>query len=158
MSPLPPSNELSEHAAIWNNRAKVVAGNLADTLHALPNNSANVILASFSIHHFATGAKIALLADCHRVLAPGGTFIWIDAVRHDNESREAYLRRLTHEMDRDWTALSPSQRAAGCAHVREADFPETETWMKHKTEAAGFKCGATILDKPYFNGWLFEKR
>ena len=92
------------------------------------------------------------------MLAPGGTFIWIDAVRRDDESREAYLNRLTHEMDRDWTALTPSQRAAGCAHVLEADFPETETWMKHETEAAGFKCDATILDTPYFDGWLFEKR
>ena len=71
-------------------------------------------------------------------------------------------RRTSAGSHTKWTATGPpshpANAAAGCAHVLEADFPETETWMKHETEAAGFKCGATIVDKPYFKGWLFEKR
>src|SRR4051794_119401 len=35
-----------EHTAIWQGRAEVVAGNLAEFLHRLPAASANVILAS----------------------------------------------------------------------------------------------------------------
>jgi ubiquinone/menaquinone biosynthesis C-methylase UbiE len=146
-----------EHTAIWKNRAKVTAGNLADVLHTLPSNSANVILASFSIHHFATDAKIALLADCHRVLTPGGTFIWIDAVRRDDESREAYLTRLTQEMERDWAALTPDQRAVGCNHVLESDFPETDEWMLARMDEIGFSLATPILQTEFFQGWIFEK-
>src|SRR5262245_38645049 len=57
--------------AIWPGRATVVAGNLAEFLRAQPTESATVILASYSLHHFQTDAKIALIADCRRVLIPG---------------------------------------------------------------------------------------
>ena len=70
-----------EHIVIWPGRAECVAGNLADFLHSLPDGSATVVLASYSLHHFLSDAKLAIIADCHRVLAPGGTFLWIDAVR-----------------------------------------------------------------------------
>src|SRR5262245_1143056 len=76
-----------EHTAIWPGRAEVVAGNLADFLRSQPDASDNVVLASYSIHHFSSEAKIALIAECHRVLDSGGTFLWIDAVRNDDESR-----------------------------------------------------------------------
>jgi ubiquinone/menaquinone biosynthesis C-methylase UbiE len=144
--------------AIWPGRASVVAGNMAEFLHGIASESATVVLASYTIHHFSSDAKSALVADCFRVLAPGGTFIWIDAVRRPEDSRDDYLQRLTQEMDRDWTALTPDQRAVACAHVLESDFPETAAWMKQKTEAAGFKCDAKILDTSYFSGWLFKKR
>jgi ubiquinone/menaquinone biosynthesis C-methylase UbiE len=146
-----------QHAAIWNNQVKVVAGNLADILHALPNDSANVILASFSIHHFATDAKIAIIADCHRVLSPGGTFIWIDAVRRNNETRENYLNRLTQKMQRDWTALTPDQRAVACTHVLESDFPEADRWMLEEMFEIGFSQTAIILQTEFFQGSIFNK-
>ena len=78
---------------------------------------------------FRAKAKIALIADCHRVLAPGGTFVWIDPVRREDESRDAYIDRLTHVMQNDWTALTPDQREKACTHVRDSDFPETGRWM-----------------------------
>ncbi len=96
-----------ENIAIWPGRAKVVAGNLADFLRAQPNASANLILASYSIHHFATNAKVDLINECRRVLAPGGTFIWIDAVRRNDESHGDYIARLTQVMHNDWSALTP---------------------------------------------------
>lgn len=149
--------DAQKRIAIWPGCAAVVAGNMADFLHGRPSESATVILASYTIHHFSSDAKTSLIADCFRVLVPGGTFIWIDAVRRHEDSREDYLRRLTQEMNRDWTALTPDQRAVACAHVLESDFPETAAWMAQKTEAAGFECAATILDSPHFSGWLFEK-
>jgi ubiquinone/menaquinone biosynthesis C-methylase UbiE len=143
--------------AIWPGRAEVVAGNLANFLHQAPADSANVILASYSIHHFATAAKIELIAECHRVLTPGGTFIWIDAVRRNDETRDAYIARLTHEMANDWTALTPDHREKACTHVRESDFPETGTWMHRQVQAAGFKPAQTILSHDFFHGWAFTK-
>ena len=143
--------------AIWPGRADVVAGNLADFLHARPDNSANLILGSYSIHHFSTEAKIDIINHCHRVLTPDGTLIWIDAVRRDDESHDAYIARLTNTMAHDWTALNADQRDKACTHVRECDFPETAAWMLSHVEAAGFRPASTILSHDFFRGWAFSK-
>jgi ubiquinone/menaquinone biosynthesis C-methylase UbiE len=147
-----------EHVAIWPGRAEVFAGNLAEFLIGLPAESTNVVLASYSLHHFLSDTKIALIGQCHRVLTNGGTFIWIDAVRRDNETREDYIERLTHRMDNDWPALSDDQRARACAHVRESDFPETGRWVREHVEQAGFRLGQTILSDEFFAGWMFVKK
>jgi ubiquinone/menaquinone biosynthesis C-methylase UbiE len=146
-----------EHVTVWPGRAEVAAGNLAVVLHQVPDVSANVVLASYSLHHFLSDAKLALIADCRRVLAPGGTFLWIDAVRRDDESRDEYINRLTHVMQHDWTALTPDQRSKACTHVRESDFPETGRWMQDHVQAAGFRLADTILDGDFFDGWAFTK-
>jgi ubiquinone/menaquinone biosynthesis C-methylase UbiE len=147
-----------EHVTIWPDRAEATAGNLAELLNGLADGSANVVLASYSLHHFLSDAKISLIAQCHRILNVGGTFIWIDAVRNDNETREDYIERLTHRMDHDWPALSDDQRARACAHVRESDFPETGKWMRERVERAGFRIGDTILSDEFFDGWMFVKQ
>ena len=147
-----------EHVAIWPDRAEVFAGNLAEFLSGLPAESANVVLASYSLHHFLSDAKIAIIAQCDRVLTTGGTFIWIDAVRRDDEMREAYIDRLTHTMQHDWPALTEDQRARACAHVRESDFPETGRWIREHVEQAGLRLGQTILSDEFFDGWMFVKQ
>jgi ubiquinone/menaquinone biosynthesis C-methylase UbiE len=147
-----------EHVAIWPDRAHVTAGNLAEFLCGLLDGSANAVLASYSLHHFLSDAKRELIAGCHRILVPGGSLIWIDAVRRDDESRDAYIARLTHTMEQDWTALSVDQRARACAHVRESDFPETGSWMRAEVARAGFDLVARILRDDYFVGWVFSKR
>lgn len=144
--------------AIWPGRAEVVAGNLADFLHHAPDGSANVILGSYSIHHFSTDAKIEIIKDCYRVLSSGGTFIWIDAVRRNDESHDTYITRLTAEMEEHWTALTPDQRDKACAHVRECDFPETSSWMLEHVAAAGFGPSKQILEHEFFDGWAFTKK
>jgi SAM-dependent methyltransferase len=146
-----------ENTAIWQGRAEVFAGNLADFLHAQHDASANVVLASYSIHHFSSEAKVALVAECRRVLEPGGAFLWIDAVRNDDESRDAYIARLTGVMQHDWTALTQEQRNRACAHVRESDFPETGRWMRDHVQQAGFRLAYTILEGEFFDGWAFAR-
>ncbi len=143
--------------AIWSGRAEVTAGNLADFLHDAPDGSANLILGSYSIHHFSTEAKIEIINDCHRVLSPSGTFIWIDAVRRDDESRDDYINRLTGIMHSDWTALTLDQRDKACTHVRESDFPETASWMLKHVATAGFGSPKSILQQEFFLGWVFKR-
>jgi ubiquinone/menaquinone biosynthesis C-methylase UbiE len=145
------------NAAIWRGRAEVVAGNLAEFLYNQPDESANVVMASYSLHHFSSDAKVELIAECQRVLASGGTLFWIDAVRNDGESRDAYTARLTRVMQHDWTQLSEEQRASACAHVRESDFPETGRWMRDHVGATGLRLAGTILQSDFFDGWAFTK-
>ncbi len=90
-------------------------------------------------------------------LAPGGTFIWIDAVRRNDESRDAYIARLTHVMHNDWAALTLDQREKACTHVRESDFPETSSWMLGHVASAGFYRPQIVLRQEFFDGWAFQK-
>jgi len=144
-------------AALWPGKAEVSEGNLADFLRGQPDGSANVVLASYSLHHFMSDAKISLIAEIARVLAFGGTFFWIDPVCRAGESRDAYIDRLTHVMESDWPALTPEQSAQACTHVRESDFPETRTWMHEHLRNAGFQLTGTILDTDLFGGWAFTR-
>jgi SAM-dependent methyltransferase len=145
------------NTAFWQSRADVVAGNLADFLRSTPDASANVVLASYSLHHFLADAKVRLIADIHRVLSPGGTFVWIDPVCSEGESRDAYVARLTHAMHNDWIALTPDQREKACTHVRDSDFPETGRWMLDHAREAGFEHGTALLHNEFFDGWAFTR-
>jgi SAM-dependent methyltransferase len=143
--------------AIWPGRFDLVCGNLADVLAAQADGSANTVLASYSLHHFSTADKLKLLGEIRRLLVPGGAFVWIDAVRDDGESRDAYIDRLTQVMSNDWDGLTIEQRERGVTHVRTSDFPETKSWMLEHVEAAGFQPGATFLEDEFFDGWAFNK-
>lgn len=145
------------NVAVWPGRAELVCGNLADVLAAQPDNSANVALASYSLHHFSTGDKLKLIGEVRRILVPGGALLWIDAVRDDEENRETYIDRLTNSMANEWTGLTAEQRERGVNHVRTSDFPETRSWMQEHLEAAGFRSGGTLLAERFFDGWAYLK-
>lgn len=141
----------------WSDRARVECGNFAEKLKELPSKSANVVLGSFSIHHFSSDAKREILHECARVLATGGVLIWIDAVRREDQGRDAWVRELADVMQREWTGLTPDQRASACTHVLESDFPETANGMRAMTQAAGFERGEALLRQKFFSGWVFTK-
>jgi ubiquinone/menaquinone biosynthesis C-methylase UbiE len=134
-----------------------VCGNLAETLRSMPSESANTVLASYSLHHFSTDDKLQLVDEVWRLLTAGGAFIWIDAVRDDRESRDAYIDRLTQVMEHDWTGLTVEQRRRGVEHVRTSDYPETKSWMLRNVEDAGFRPSGTLLEGEFFDGWVFTK-
>jgi ubiquinone/menaquinone biosynthesis C-methylase UbiE len=142
---------------VWGDRAELVCGNLANVLAAQPDRSANLALASYSIHHFSTDDKITLISEVWRLLTAGGAFVWIDAVRRDGELRETYIDRLTASMATDWTGLTVDQRERGVTHVRNSDFPETKSWMLEHVEDAGFEPAGTLLSEEFFDGWVFVK-
>ncbi len=143
--------------AIWPGKVELVCGNLAEVLATLPDGSANTLLASYSLHHFSTADKLKLIDEAWRLLAPGGSLLWIDAVRDDGEDRDAYIDRLTHVMSHDWVGLTAEQRERGVEHVRTSDYPETKSWMLAHVEAAGFRPGGTLLEDEFFDGWAFIK-
>jgi ubiquinone/menaquinone biosynthesis C-methylase UbiE len=141
----------------WNGRVELICGNLFDALHGLADGRANVVLASYSLHHFSTADKVKLLREIGRVLESRGVLLWIDAVRDDGQSRDAYIDRLAGEIAHDWTLLSVEERQRTVEHVRSADYPETKAWMMEQTAAAGFTVELALLRGPLFEGWAFLK-
>jgi ubiquinone/menaquinone biosynthesis C-methylase UbiE len=104
-------------------------GDLAENLAQWPQHDVDVVLASYSLHHFSSHAKISILADISRVLRPGGQFLWIDIVRAPEESRDAFLDRIEHVIREQWSTMPEEERQAAVDHIRECDFPESEDWM-----------------------------
>jgi ubiquinone/menaquinone biosynthesis C-methylase UbiE len=144
--------------AAWASRVELICGNLFDALHGLAAESANVVLASYSLHHFSTADKVKLLREISRVLESRGVLLWIDAVRDEGQSRDEYIDRLAGEIARDWTLLSVEERQRAVEHVRSADYPEPDAWMMDETAAAGFSAESTLLKGESFRGWAFKKR
>jgi len=140
--------------AAWQNRVELICGNLFDSLRGLTDGSANVVLASYSLHHFSTADKVKLLREIGRVLESRGVLLWIDAVRNEGESRDEYVNGLTCAIKRDWTLLSVEERQCAAEHVLTSDFPETEAWMMEQTAAAGFVVGSRLLNGNLFRGWV----
>ena len=74
--------------------ARLICGNIVDCVAVLPNESANLILASNSLHHFSSADKATIVEHCFRILQPAGILCWVDPVVNEGESLDAYLRRL----------------------------------------------------------------
>ena len=150
--------EARRSTAAWSDHVQLICGDLLDVLQQMPAGSTNVVLASYSLHHFSTAEKRTLLAEIARVLEPNGVLLWIDAVRRNDESRDEYIATLTGEVMESWTALTIDERERACEHIRTADFPETEAWMMEAIAAAGFKVEKNLFRGELFRGWEFQKR
>ena len=93
------------------------------------DGSANVVLASYSLHHFLSDAKVLLIAECHRILV-AGRHIHLDRRGPPRRRTARRLHRSAHAHDGMRLARAqPRSARRACAHVRESDFPETGGWM-----------------------------
>ena len=146
-----------KHVAPWGGGATITRGNLAEFVVGVSSESANLVLASNSVHHFQSDEKATIVRDCFRILAPGGVFCWVDPVRNPEESRDGYLGRLTKVMRHDWIALNADQLERATEHVLSSDYPETESWMLEHAAQAGFKFEGRFLQDELFGGWKFVK-
>lgn len=140
--------------------AKVVGicGDMLESLHRLPDESFEVVLASYSLHHFKRLQKSAVLLEISRVLVPGGTFIWIDLVCNEGESLEAYLERSCERIRQEWNSLSPDEKEATCLHATTCDFPEQAEVMQQLIVALPFMRGRAIYRDELYGGWVYRKQ
>jgi ubiquinone/menaquinone biosynthesis C-methylase UbiE len=145
------------HVAPWGIGATVTRGNLAEFVTGVLSESANLVLASNSLHHFQSDQKAAIVRDCFRILEPSGIFCWIDPVRNPGESRDGYLGRLTSVMRHNWKALNTDQLQRVTEHVLSADYPEPEAWMLDQAAKAGFEFATRFLHDNLFGAWKFVK-
>ncbi len=136
---------------------RLVCGDIAEAIAALPDAAFDVVLAGFSLHHFPTDAKARVLDDIARVLAPGGWLLWTDTYRREDESREAFLARLFAEVRATWVAATPDEREQFVAHIGEFDYPEPWSWMTGQLEARGFNPPEVVYRDAFYVSLLARK-
>lgn len=83
-----------------------------------------------SLHHLSASGKREVLHSIRRILGPGGFLLTYENTSPDGEDRDGWLRRWD-SMRSDWTAFTDEEWDVITAHVRSADFPETESsWLR----------------------------
>jgi len=97
-----------------------------------------VIFSGYALHHLDEKQKGKFFSLCWEKLAPGSSFLLVDVVREEEETREEYIERYVEFMRKDWTEVPREQLDEACAHVQAFDFPETESALCGMGKRAGF--------------------
>ncbi|MEI8213713.1 MAG: class I SAM-dependent methyltransferase [Planctomycetota bacterium] len=132
-------------------------GDLAMHLKQLPGDHFDMVLASYSLHHFQMDQKQNILSDIARVLRPGGRFVWIDIVRDPGEQRSDYVMRIELEIKDRWIPMPAADQLAAIEHIRTCDFPETEPWMVERWQELNSGEVERLFRDPLYGCWSMHK-
>lgn len=110
-----------------------------DMLQAVEDTDSafDVIFTGFAVHHLTAEDKQQLFSACAERLAPGGSFIMVDVVREEGQTREQYLEDYLNFMRTQWSDVVPEHLDEACAHVAAYDFPETLADLTRMAKLAG---------------------
>lgn len=89
-------------------------------------NSFDVVLMSFSLHHFSVEEKEIIIHNIWNLLRPNGVFILIDTVCQDNEDRETFIQRYLDGVRNNWSELTAEEYVLVANHISTSNFPETQ--------------------------------
>jgi ubiquinone/menaquinone biosynthesis C-methylase UbiE len=123
---------------------QVIHGDLAESIAKLPADGFDLVLASYSIHHFPRDQKQSILDHVRRVLRAGGRFVWIDIACLDGEDRSGYVSRIEHEIRTHWKPMSDQVCQETLDHIRNYDFPEQQGWMIDAWHKASLEAGEKL--------------
>lgn len=138
---------------------RTIRGSIPEEFPMISGESFDLVIASYSLHHFDSSVKERVLREIHRLLSRDGSFVWIDIYRRGEDSRDEYLRRIDRLIHEEWNPMPKDAREASLEHIRQCDYPELESWMLDAwASVAG---GAHKVRKGYsddfFGGWVFSR-
>jgi len=107
----------------------------------------DIILASFSLHHFVDPEdKGRTLAAARQHLSPEGFFALIDVFSAEAEPRDQYLERwITHAKNR-YVELQADEKELLFNHVRARDFPVSQATFQALGRQAGLEGFDVLLE------------
>jgi hypothetical protein len=80
-----------------------------------------------------------------KLLKPGGVLLLVDVFLKEGESRQQYLERYAINAEKNWTSLSPAERALIQEHVETCDFPEEWSSYQRFAQNAGFAASECLV-------------
>lgn len=99
--------------------------------------STEVVYSGFAVHHLNTSDKQRLFHAVARLLQPAGSFLLVDVIREEGQSREQYLERYLRLMRTTWTDIEPSRLEEACQHVASFDYPEMLSTLTQMSVSSG---------------------
>lgn len=122
-----------------------------------PTASADVVIASYALHHLNATDKQQLVREVIRTLVPGGRFLLIDIFREPDEDRVNYMKHYTNQVRNTWVGLSQESQALVINHATEFDFPEHPDFYQTHWQKAGFIPGQLIVKHTWHQAWAFTR-
>jgi SAM-dependent methyltransferase len=116
----------------------------------------DLIFSSFSLHHLASSDKGRFFERARQRLAEGGMLLVIDVAREEGEDLAVYLDNYCHWIRNAWTELTAEQLNFIFNHIRESDFPESDSALKSMAVEGGFQPGIDIARILWHRIWVFE--
>ncbi len=133
-----------------------LAMNMVDGIYKI-SKPVDIIFTSYAVHHLTTDEKQQFIQACKDKLKPGGFLLFIDGVLEVNQSREAWLKKLSDRMKTADPSLSSQALEELMQHPSKDDFPETvKTYQVMATEQ-GWRGFELMLDRGIFCFMAFTK-
>ena len=123
-----------------------------------PDNSFDLIISSYAIHHLNASLKEQIVKDIARVLSPGGCFVLIDIFREPTEDRAAYMRNYMGRLRQTWARLSPESQNMVIDHATNYDFPETTHFFETLCQKINLSAGKPLAKHTWHEAWCFSKQ
>ena len=129
-----------------------------DMLHVAaeqPEDSFDLIISSYAIHHLNATQKEKIVQDIARMLTPDGCFVLIDIFREPTEDRAAYIRNYMGRLRESWTKLATESQAIVIDHATNYDFPEHPYFYTSICQKHGLSSGKQLVKHTWHQAWLF---
>jgi len=105
----------------------------------LEQDTYDLILISFSLHHLETQEKQHFFELARKRLNPGGFLAVIDIIRLNGQGRSEWLAQCYPYMERRSQGKCQKSCETAHAHMQKADFPEEAQTYVTMARQAGFK-------------------
>ncbi len=112
-------------------------------------NSFDVILISFALHHLLLERKDYIIGQLFNLLADNGVFILIDIVRKPQEDRETYMRRFLDIRQKNWSLITGEEYSMVTNHILSKDFPETQQTLYSIAKKHNFNRVECLYSDPF---------
>jgi len=125
---------------------RLIKGDLLAAMAGI-EESFDIILASFSLHHLADPMdKQRTLEAGRQRLTPDGFFTLIDVFSAESEPRDRYLERWINHAETRYTELQKNEKEILFQHVRNRDFPVSLTTFEALGKQAGLGQFEVLLE------------
>jgi SAM-dependent methyltransferase len=116
-----------------------------------------VIYSSFAIHHLQDAAKRELYTKIYNHLEPGGYFIYIDIYHKPGDNPLLYRTEYCEWIDRDWAALTASEKQDIKDHIATYDFPASRENTQSILDKLGLRCLKADFNDPRHYFMVYQK-
>ena len=126
--------------------SRLIKGDLLASLAEM-EDSFDIILASFSLHHLADPAdKQRTLETARQHLNPEGFIALIDVFSAETETRDQYLERWINHAEDRYVELQVDEKELLFNHVRARDFPVSHATFQTLGRQAGLEGFVVLLE------------
>lgn len=133
-------------------------GNFHEVMETHPGITPNLILSSYSLHHFSGSDLRWLIRRIGETLETDqGVFLWIDLKCEAEETRDEYMSRFHDQFLPQWDALSEEQRDEVIDHMLQSDFPLTLREQHAVASEAGLHEPSCLYQDDYYAAHAYRR-